>query len=58
MYLLAFVEEIRSQDILDGAEEGAEEDNGEDPAALVVANEQIRSTYRPRRNVTRSSKYK
>ena len=62
-YLLAFVEEIGSQDILDGAEERGEEDNGEDPAALVVANEQIRSAYRPRRDVTtikwqkRSSEY-
>ena len=51
-YLLAFVEEIGSQDILEGAEDRGEEDNGEDPAALVVANEQIRSAYRPRRDVT------
>lgn len=38
-YLLAFVEEIGAQDILDGAEERDEEDDGEDPAALVVVNE-------------------
>ncbi len=51
-YLLAFVKEIGAQDILDGVEERDEEDDGEDPAALVVANEQIRSAYRPRRDVT------
>lgn len=51
-YLLAFVEEIEAQDLLDGAEERGEEDNGADPAALIVANGQIRSAYRPRRDVT------
>lgn len=50
-YLLAFVEEIGAQDLLDGAEEG--EGNGEaDPTALVVANEQIRSACRPRQDVS------
>lgn len=50
-YLLAFVEEIGAQDLLAGAEEGGT-DNTADPAALVVANEQIRLAYRPRRDVT------
>lgn len=50
-YLLAFVEETGAQDLLDGAEERGE-DNGADPAALVVANKQNQSAYRPRRDVT------
>lgn len=43
-YLLAFVEEIEAQDLLDGVEE-EEGDNMADHAALVVANKQIQSAY-------------
>lgn len=45
--MLAFVEEIGADDFLDGGEEG-EEDIETDPAALLAANDKIRSTYRPR----------
>lgn len=50
-YLLAFVEEIGADDLLDGAEEGEAEDVETDPAALLVANERIRSGYKPRRDM-------
>lgn len=50
-YLLAFVEEIGAQDLLDGAEEG-DENSEVDPTALVIANEQIRSTCRRRQDVS------
>ncbi len=50
-YLLAFVEEIGSRGISDGAEEGGE-DSETDFAALIAANEQIRSTCRRRQDVS------
>lgn len=50
-YLLAFVEEIGAQDLLDGAEEG-DENSEVDPTALVIANEQIRSACRRRQDVS------
>lgn len=46
-YLLAFVEEIGADDLMDRAEEG-EEDIETDPAALLAANDKIRSAHRPR----------
>lgn len=49
-YLLAFVEEIGADDLMDGAKEG-EDDVETDPVALVAANDKIRSTYRPRRDM-------
>lgn len=42
--MLAFVEEIGADDLMDGAEEG-EEDVETDPTALLAANDLIRSTY-------------
>ena len=50
-YLLAFVEEIGADDLLDGAEEGEADDVETDPAALLVANERIRSGYKPGRDM-------
>ncbi len=42
--MLAFVEEIGADDLMDGAEEG-EEDVETDPTALLAVNDLIRSTY-------------
>ncbi len=51
-YLLAFVEEIGADDLMDGAEEGEEDVIVEtDPAALLAANDKIRSAYRPRGDI-------
>lgn len=51
-YLLAFVEEIGADDLMDDGAEEAEEDVVEtDPAALLSANDKIRSGYRPRGDV-------
>ncbi len=49
-YLLAFVEEIGADDLMDGAKEG-EDDVETDPVALLAANDKIRSSYRPRRDM-------
>ena len=49
-YLLAFVVEIEADYLFDGAKEG-EEDVETDPAALLAANDKIRSTYRPRGDI-------
>ena len=50
-YLLAFVEEIGADDLMDGAEEAEEDVVETDPAALLSANDKIRSGYRPRGDV-------